>query len=449
MRVIRRFFSYWQNWFGVFLLLVFLFAALAAPILAPVDSKTTGSFRTVGRPTDFTPHPPDGNALLGTLSGQLDVYHTLIWGARDAIQFGLAVSVGAFLFGIIFGAVSGYAGGIVNSIMMRVSDAFLTFPLIAGVAILQQLIAITIESMGGTFYFNLANLGKVVYFQFEPPMWVSILLKVDPLLVCLIIFSWVPYARLVNTIVMTLKRAEFIQAAEALGGGAFWIIRRHLLPNSIGPALVLAARDVGNAVILQATFTFIGMGSTSSWGTILSMGRDWVIGPGGNIFQFWWVFLPTTLAVMLFGITWNIIGDGLGDAFHPDGGNRRFKKLEEKPEPETNSLLSSQPIRPVFTSLAHHETQLQERNRIILQTAREAVLGGNLLKALEAYGFLIRHARILDEVENDLVALARRYPNEPLLWKTLGDALAGMGNQEFADKAYLQADLVSEKLEKG
>ncbi len=448
MRIIRRFFSYWQNWLGIFLLLAFIFVALAAPILSPADAKTTGTFKTVGRATDFIPHPPDEKALLGTLPGQVDVYHTLIWGTRDAMQFGLMVAIGAFLFGVIFGAVSGYAGGMLNGFMMRLSDAFLTFPLIAGVAILQQLVAITIESMGGIFYFNVARFGRVVYFQFEPPAWVNFLMDVDPLLICLIIFSWVPYARLVNTIVMTLKRSEFIQAAQALGGGSFWVIRRHLLPNSIGPALVLAARDVGNAVILQATFTFIGMGSVSSWGLLLSMGRDWVIGPGGNVFQYWWVFIPTTLVVMLFGITWNIIGDGLSDAFHPDSGKRRFVLADIQVEPvAADSIHYLHPRSPVGRPVPspRPETQISVRNSIILQTARNAVINKNLPKALEAYGFLIKRSRLLDVVIKDLTALVRLFSTEPQLWKMLGDALTRSGNQDFANKAYAQAELVARK----
>jgi peptide/nickel transport system permease protein len=447
--IFRRFFSHWQNWLGVFLLLGFVSISLMAPVLSPMDLKNPGPFKTIGRVTDLVPHPPDEKALLGTLPGQIDVYHTLIWGTRDAMQFGLVVAIGAFLFGVLFGAVSGYTGGILNSFMMRLSDAFLTFPLIAGVAILQQLVAITIESMGGTFYFNIERFGKVVYFEFVPPAWVDFLLKVDPLLICLIIFSWVPYARLVNTLVITLKRSEFIQAAQALGGGPFWIIRRHLLPNSIGPALVLAARDVGNAVILQATFTFIGMGSVSSWGLLLSMGRNWIIGPGGNVFKSWWVFLPATLAVMLFGITWNIIGDGLSDAIHPDSKIRRLRVKEDQAKQEIPSILSRS-VQPGISIAASRSSTRPEtpgpvRNSIILQTARDAVIHGSLSKALEAYSFLVRRSRLLDTVVKDLTALARLFPGEPKLWKILGDALASSGNQAYADKAYVQADLVLKK----
>jgi peptide/nickel transport system permease protein len=126
-----------------------------------------------------------------------------------------------------------------------------------------------------------------------------------------------PYSRMINAIVITLKNTEFIQAARALGANPFRVIFRHLIPNSISPAIVLAARDIGNVVLFQATLTFIRIGGNSPWGELLSMGRNWVIGPNGNLFKYWWVFVPATLAVLLFGIAWNIIGDGLSDAMNP------------------------------------------------------------------------------------------------------------------------------------
>jgi peptide/nickel transport system permease protein len=157
----------------------------------------------------------------------------------------------------------------------------------------------------------------VVDFQFEPPPFAVFLMHVDPVLVSLILFSWMPFARLMNTMVLTLKKTEFIHAARAIGARPWWIIRKHLIPNAVGPSIVLAARDVGSSVILQATLTFVGLGGASPWGILLAMGRDWVIGPGGQLFNTWWVFLPATLAIILFGVAWNLLGDGLAEALEP------------------------------------------------------------------------------------------------------------------------------------
>ena len=133
----------------------------------------------------------------------------------------------------------------------------------------------------------------------------------------LILFSWMPYARMTNAIVISLKQVEFVQAARAIGTRPARIILRHLIPNSVSPSVVLAARDVGSMVLIQAAFTFIGLDGSSTWGNILAMGRDWILGPGGGIFSYWWVYIPATLALVLFGIGWNLLGDGLSELLDP------------------------------------------------------------------------------------------------------------------------------------
>ena len=83
---------------------------------------------------------------------------------------------------------------------------------------------------------------------------------------------------------------------------------------------------MGSSVILQATITFIGLGGASAWGTLLSLGRNWVIGPGGDMLTYWWVFLPATLAIILFGLGWNLVGDGLAEAFDPTATLRKWTR---------------------------------------------------------------------------------------------------------------------------
>jgi peptide/nickel transport system permease protein len=312
----RLFFRRWQNWLGLLLILAYVVIALAAPYLSPDDPKNPGPFMRVGRAFEARPLPPDENAILGQLPRGIDVYHALVWGSRDALQFGLIVTITTALFGILYGAISGYASGRVGGLMLRIADSFLAFPPIAGVVFLQQLFAATITAMGGIYYTS-DILGRVVDIAGPATLIQTLLENVNPLMLSLIVFSWMPYARLVHSIVITLKQTDFIQAARALGGSAFWVIRKHLLHNSTGPAIVLAARDVGGVVLLQATLTFINIGGDSVWGTMLAQGRNWVLGPGGSLFTYWWVFLPPTLAVIVFGIAWNLLGDGLVDLFNP------------------------------------------------------------------------------------------------------------------------------------
>ena len=108
-----------------------------------------------------------------------------------------------------------------------------------------------------------------------------------------------------------------VPVGRALGGSGVWILLRHLLPNAITPAIVLAARDIGGMVVLQATFTFIGLGASSPWGMSLNLGRNWVLGVAGNPFTYWWVFLPVTFALVLFGLSWTLVGDMLNDWADP------------------------------------------------------------------------------------------------------------------------------------
>src|SRR5574341_1343548 len=314
MRHMRHFFSRWQNWLGFLLVLLFVATALVAPILSPMDPKNPGVFKQVGHTRaeklDTEPHPPSDIAPLGTLPYQYDVFHTLVWGTRDALRFGLAVVLISAVVGIVFGAVAGYAGGIVNKVMMRVADAFLAFPVIAGVVFLQQLLAIAIEAAGGIYIFNTpyaAYYGsrRIIEIVGKASPIQILLGIINPLMLSLIVFSWMPYARLVNSMVISLKNTEFIQASRALGASSSRTIFRHLVPNSVAPSIVLMARDVGGVVILQATLTFIQLGGNSPWGDMLSQGRNWILSASG-LFRFWWVYIPATVAVMLFGIAWNL-----------------------------------------------------------------------------------------------------------------------------------------------
>jgi peptide/nickel transport system permease protein len=308
MRALRSFLSRRRNWPGLLIVLFFLAVAVSAPWLAPRSQVPAPNLR------DSIPRPPDAEFLLGTLPLQIDVYSMLVWGARDALTFGLTVALGAFLFGTLFGAVSGYAGGVVNHVMTRITDAFLTFPVLAGVVFLSEIYNVTIMMLIDASPAGIHSPGDLADIQAALPFLLRLLGKINPLTVSLILFSWMPVARLVNTRVMALKTAEFVTAARVIGCRPLRILRRHLLPHAIGPALVLFARDVGNTVLIQATFTFIGLGGGSQWGQILVAGRDWIIGPGGSLLDSWWVFVPVSLAIILFGIGWNALGDAIADS---------------------------------------------------------------------------------------------------------------------------------------
>jgi peptide/nickel transport system permease protein len=254
----------------------------------------------VGKAYDQIPKPPSDEAPLGTVSGQLDIYYTLVWGTRSALRFGLVVALSTATLGVLIGAIGGYFGGVVGGLTMRVTDAFLTFPTIAGVWLLRNLM-----------------LPPDIY---SPPTQLQTTLtnlKLDPVTLTLILFSWMSYARIINANMTQLKQSEYVVAAQSIGAGNARIILRHLLPNALAPAIVLAARDVGAMVVLEAAFTFIGIGGVTEWGRLLVAGRDYIIGLGGNPFAYWWVFVPATLTLVLFGVSWNLLGDGLNTLLDP------------------------------------------------------------------------------------------------------------------------------------
>jgi len=430
------------------LILVYVGAAVFAPYLSPNDPNNPGPFLKVGKVTQGEPQPPGEKAVLGMLPFGVDVYHALVWGSRDALLFGLIVTISTALFGVLYGAISGFVGNRLGSFMLRIADAFLAFPPIAAVVLLQQLFLTSVSALGGYF----SQTGEIYTFSNKPievTLIQAVLKHVNPLMLSLIVFSWMPYARLVHSIVLTLRQTEFVQAARALGGSPAWIIRKHLLRNSAGPALVLAARDVGGVVLLQATLTFIQIGGASIWGEMLSQGRNWVIGPGGNLLKYWWVFLPSTLAVMLFGIAWNIFGDSLNDLLEPtsQGVSRSWslwkrKKPTDQMKPAAEGEGVPQPVSaipvPAAPAAAERSSNVDGADPLLLE-ARNASSQGDLPRALHAYHHMIRRGKLLEEVTSDLARLIKQHPREAQIWQTLGDVLTRSGDADHAALSYEQA----------
>lgn len=319
----RRFFRRTSNLVGLALVLLFVLMAIFAPRLAPpVDPELPWPFKNVTSTFGRQPISPAEAPPLGTtpqiknmpqygfapdqdVSYHWDVYYTLIWGSRSALRFGLTVTAITAIIGLVIGVVSGYVGGAASLIIMRVTDAFLAFPAIAAIWVIQR-------TFFGTIYDPFSD--PLLFTGRDLWLYKS---HIDPIMITLILFSWMPYARLMNTQVRKAMQSEYVRAAQSMGASGSRIIRYHLLPNTIAPAVVLAARDVGGMVVLACAFIFIGFGGNVAWGTMLVASRDFVIGLAGNPLEYWWTFVPVSLALILFGVGWNLLGDGLNTVLNP------------------------------------------------------------------------------------------------------------------------------------
>lgn len=255
---------------GVMVILLFLLAALA-PWLAPYD-PTGIDLKQVLKPP--TAGHPFGTDPLGR-----DVLSRIVWGSRISLLVGF-VSVGiATVIGVFLGAVAGYFGGKIDSVIMRLVDVVLCFP------VLFLLIAL------------------IVYV--EPSIW-----KVMAVIGAT---GWTGVARLVRAEVLSLKEREFVLAARALGAGDFRVLFRHLLPNSMAPVLVSITLGIPAAILLESSLSFLGLGiqpPTASWGNMLTTGKD-------NIEFAWWMSVYPGLAILVTVLVYNLLGEGLRDALDP------------------------------------------------------------------------------------------------------------------------------------
>jgi peptide/nickel transport system permease protein len=284
---------------GTLIVLVFAIVAVAAPVIAPPEGEDPYALPKDGFAP--TPKPPSPDHPLGTMQDQYDVLYGLIWGTRIAFRVGLLITLGRVLIGVPVGIVSGYYGGRLDALMMRTTDAFLAFPVVAGVL---MMMAVMVNEDWGV------RLGE----------------GDRAILLALILFGWMQYARLVRGNALIERAKEYVQAAVSTGAGGPRIILRHVLPNATNGLFVLIASDIGAMVVTVAALTFIGLSGdqpTADWGMLLKSARNWVIGAPANAFAYWYTYIPPIIAIVFFSIGWNLIGDGLRDVLDPQVSSYR------------------------------------------------------------------------------------------------------------------------------
>lgn len=303
---------------GLTIVVLFAIIALFSPLLAPeswilpnqAEYKYPDGFRMVGTELNPMPQPPGGETILGTSGKKVDVYFSLVRGTRSAFAFGVPVALGAALIGCLVGAIGGLYGGRTSWLLMRITDGFLSFPIIAGVVMVNELRR-TVFFYTNDFWDYYST--PVFAMKLASPVLQAFL----SLQAVFILLTWMPYARIVNSMVLRLRASEFVMAAEMVGASRWRIITRHMIPNVIAPVIVMVSRDIGAVVLLHAALTFTHFTGGSIWGELLSYGRDFIMGTGGNPLRYWWVFIPPSLVIILFGVGWSLLGDGINTWLNP------------------------------------------------------------------------------------------------------------------------------------
>ena len=273
----------WGRWrrryglaaFGAAIVVVWILIAIFAPVIAPYPFEAV----------DVTKRllPPSAQHWLGTDALGRDVLSRLLWGSRISLFAGIVVvAIGAVL-GVVIGGIAAYAGGKAEELMMRATDLVLCFPPI----ILAMAIA--------------AALG----------------IGVRNTMIAMLVVWWPKFARLARSLVLVQRSQEYVEAAVVMGYGSGRILFRHIVPNAVGPLVVLVTLDVGQAIITFAGLSFLGLGvipPMPEWGAMVSEGRELV--------DQWWVATFPGLAILSVVVGFNFLGDGVRDWLDPKSRRR-------------------------------------------------------------------------------------------------------------------------------
>ena len=233
----------------------------------------------------------DGKAkyLLGTDDQGRDILSALMYGARISLFVGLASVLLSVVVGVSLGLLSGFVGGKIDAFIMRVCDVMLSFPSI--------LVALLIDGVGRALFPNAHEA-----------------LAFSVLIIAISLTGWVPYARTVRGSTLVERNKEYVQAARVIGVSPGRIMLKHVLPNVLGPVMVLATIQVGQAILTEATLSFLGVGvppTSPSLGTLIRVGNDFLF--SGE----WWITIFPGLMLVLIALSVNLLGDWLRDAVNP------------------------------------------------------------------------------------------------------------------------------------
>jgi peptide/nickel transport system permease protein len=274
---------------GLVVLALMCLAAVLAKQLAPFDPNAIDNVHWQGTPLPpcFQDAAQCGGHFLGTDEVGRDLLSRLLYGARISLAVGLFAVVMEVLIGTVLGAIAGYYGGWIDYALMRVTDVFLSIPLLPLLLVLTAIVAASSTKASLSFGVIVLIIGAL---------------------------SWPTVARLVRASFLSLREREFAEAARAVGNNDGRIIFRHLLPNAVAPIVVQATLDVANVILTESVLSYLGLGiqpPTASWGNMLANAQS-------NLAIAWWAAVFPGLCILVTVLAINYIGDGLRDALDPN-----------------------------------------------------------------------------------------------------------------------------------
>ena len=278
--------------FAALIALLMIVGALFAPLLAPLNP-----FDLASLDLNDSLLPPSwmeqgqGKYLLGTDDQGRDVLSTILYGSRISLLVGFSSVILAMFLGVGLGLVSGFVGGRLDAVIMRIADVQLSFPAI--------LIALLIDGVA-----------RVIFADQGHGEQMAILVLIGSISLA----NWVSYARTVRGSTLVEKNKEYVQAARVIGVPSIAIMLKHVLPNVTGPVLVIATINIATAIITEATLSFLGVGvppTSPSLGTMINNGNNFLY--SGE----WWLVVFPGLALVLLCMSVNLLGDWLRDALNP------------------------------------------------------------------------------------------------------------------------------------
>lgn len=268
---LKIFFDKKLNIFSCSLVVFLIFIAIFAPVLAPYEYDIVNPSNALA--------PPSLDHLMGTDTTGRDIFSRVLHGTTTSLSLALTTIIFGLLTGVSIGAISGYFAGIVDEIIMRIIDVFMSIP---GV-----ILALAMVSILG-----------------PNPVYLVLALSVRRI---------IQFARVTRGVVLSIKELDYISACHAIGVGHIKIIFMHVLPNCIGPIIVLSTVLIGNVILMESTLSFLGMGiqePTPSWGTMIAKGNEFLtFAP--------WVSISPGIFLFLTMISFNLLGDGVRDHLDP------------------------------------------------------------------------------------------------------------------------------------